>query len=281
MRMLRSKKGLEYVFVLVLVAFIVNLALFLQVSRIASSIPAAIGEHQVALLNAYQSGENFLLYVDQSAKMSSYWALDAVAKKGGVLGSACGVVKEQNNDISAWSASGKNIDECLKFVQPYDSFSAEFNKRMNAFLSQYTGVSIPQDNYELFVQKDSVTGTAIKQASLWIQPPPGISQATLLGIGIPFTTTALPKAPIGQYSFKPSFTVPVSSGLDAYAGLKKDVEVFYSCTNAYSVDECLKPVSFTYTRSTADKAYLICTAKNPAKNPYGTMSDIVFALYVP
>jgi hypothetical protein len=279
MRMLKNKKGLDYAAVMVLVVIVVVIYLFIKLSTIIEPFQVKIGESQVALLNAYQAGESALLYVDQSARLSAYWALDEIAQKGAVFGTPCDIVDEGNKKISAWSKAGA---DCLVTVQPYESLNSAFNSRMNIFADQYKNASLPKDNYELFIQKGSITGTAVKPAFVWVKPPAGMNQAFLMGIAIPWTKTPLIKAPIGEYSFKPSFTVPVNADIEIYNDLKKEVKTFYDCTNNYSPDECLKQIKgFTYSRSSAKPDYLICTAKNPMKNPYGSMSDIVFAIYLP
>lgn len=278
--MLKNKKGLDYAAMMVLVSLIVVVYMYIQLSAILEGFQVNIGESQIALLNAYQQGENTLLYVDQAAKFSAYRALDSVARTGGVATSDCGTLEGQGSAIAAWTAKGKN---CLGAVRPYDVFAAAFNKDMNAYLVQYKNALLPQDNYELLVQKDSVTGTAVSSAVVAVRPPPETIAATLGAFTIPFTTQKLIKTSIGEYAFKPSFTVPVAAKLDVYDSLKRAVEALYVCADTKSFDECvdtLKP-PFTLARSAINPEYVIATAKNPAKSPFGTLADITFALYAP
>ncbi|MEM4247176.1 MAG: hypothetical protein QXR48_00415 [Candidatus Woesearchaeota archaeon] len=276
-QMLKNKKGIDYSAMMVLVTLILVIYMYIQLASKVESFETPLGGSQVALLNAYQSGENALLYVDQSAKMSVYRALDEVAASGAVVEAKCGIIEEANKKIYAWSARGML---CLDSVQPYEALNAAFNKQMDVFTSKYQSAMLPAGNYVIFVQNNSVTGTAIKSARVLLQPPPELRKYERWFITI--TTAVLKKAAIGEYSFKPSFTVPVSARLEVYDSLKAAVRTFYECTDAYSVDDCLKTITaFSAVRSSSNPDYLVCTAKNPVINPYGSMSDIIFALYAP
>lgn len=278
--MFRGRKGLDYASVFVLVTLILSIYLVIQVTTKLESFEVKVGESQVAVLNAYQSGEDALLYVDQAAIYSSYWALDGVARRGGMVETPCGTIQEGSEAISAWTAQGKN---CLSAVQPYGAFSVAFNKRMNTFAKAYQNAVLPEDNYELFVQAETVTGTALQPASVWVKPPPGVIEAKLFGISIPGTTAPLFKAAIGEYSFRPSFTIKFATHLEFYDELKQAVTKLYDCLGEKSLDDCMKELNppFTLKPSTTAAGYFIATAKNPVGNPYESMANIVFALYVP
>ncbi|MEM4239667.1 MAG: hypothetical protein QXK08_00535 [Candidatus Woesearchaeota archaeon] len=280
MKMLRSKKGLDYAAVMVIVVVVLVIYLFIRLSAKLEPFEVRIGEYQVALLEAYQQGENALLFVDQAAKFSAYKALDTLAQRGGMKSDDCGTIIEKGRKIYAWTKHGA---DCTDSVQPYDAFGELMNGQMAVYLAKYRGAILPLNNYEIFVQDNSVTGTAIMPAIVLVQPPPKMIMAKFIGITIPWTTVQMPMAPVGEYDFKPSFTVNISTKISAYALLKKEVRAFYDCVNAYSPDECAKSsfALLTVSRSADNPDYLIAAANNPAKNPYGTMSDIVFALYAP
>ncbi len=277
--LLRNKKGMDYAAMLVLVVIICLLYLYVQLMGKVNDFSVRIGESQVAMLNAFQEGEKALLYVDQSARFSVYKALDSVAQQAGVKGDACTVIDESGKKVNAWVCSG-SYEKWLESVQPYDVFNEMMNKQMTSYSNQYTSVSLPENNYEILVQKATVTGIAIAPATTYLQPPTEIREWYVGPISV--ATAELKKAAIGEYAFRPSFTVNAVTSLEHYDSLKNAVKALYDCTNANSIDSCLaQTTAFTYSRSSSKPDFIICTVKNPAKNPYGTMSDIVFALYAP
>jgi hypothetical protein len=275
--LLRSKKGLDYAAMMVLIVILCLIYLFIQLQSKVNTFNVRIGEPQMALLNAYQRGENALMYVDQSARYSAFKSLDALAQRGGMAKDECGTIDEGSKKIYAWSMHGK---DCTASVQPYDAFSELVNGHMTLYSAKYKDASLPSNNYQVLVQKNSITGTALAPATVDLKPPTEIREWYIGPIAV--ATAELKKAAIGEYAFRPSFTVSAASGLDVYDSLKAAVRVFYDCTNAYSTDDCAKTATlFSAVRSSSNPDYLICTAKNPAVNPYGAMSDIVFALYAP
>ncbi len=278
--LLRNRKGMDYAAMMVLVVALCLIYLYIQLQNKVNAFPARIGESQVAVLNAYQKGESALAYVDQAAKYSAYKALDALAQRGGVKDNECGVIDEQGKKISVWAKQGRPVEDCLSKVRQYDAFNEIVNGHLTIYSSKYKDASLPANNYEILVQKDSVTGTAVSPARVYLNPPTQVQEWFIGPIKV--AQAELKKAAIGEYSFKPSFTVPLKAELDVYDRLKAEVKVFYACTNAQSVDDCAKAAAvFSAVRSSANQDYLVCTAKNPAVNPYGAMGDIVFALYAP
>jgi hypothetical protein len=278
--LLRNKKGMDYAALLVLVVIICLMYLYIQLQGKVNTFQVSIGESQIAVLNAYQEGEKALLYVDQSAKFSAYKALDTLAQRAGVKEYACADITEGGKKINSWTKQNGTIDECLALVQPYDAFNELMNGHMTIYSSKYTNASLPANNYEMLVQKDSITGTAISSASVYLKPP--TQYAAFYVWFIKAAEAELKKAAIGEYAFKPSFTVPVKAELGIYENMKNEVKAFYTCTNTNSIDECAKaPKLFTLARSSENPDYLIATAKNPVSNPYGAMSDIVFAISAP
>jgi hypothetical protein len=238
-----------------------------------------IGEPQIAMFNAFQEGEKALLYVDQSARFSVYKSLDFVAQQAGVKGNACDVIDEPGRKINAWVCAG-NVQAGLGLVQQYDLFNVVMNANLNSYSKQYPNVSLPENNYEILVQKGFVTGTALSPATVYLKPPTEIREWYIGPIAV--ATAELKKAAIGEYAFRPSFTINATTGLEVYDSLKNSVLALYDCTSTESVDACLARITaFACARSASRQDYLICTAKNPVANQYGTMSDIVFALYAP
>jgi hypothetical protein len=262
--------------------------MYIQLSaKVDSTGGRNIGEYQVALLNAYQAGEDALLFVDKTAEYEAYMALDELASRGGLAGTMCGVVNEPGNApsrsgsaVNIW-VGGTNIEQCLSLVQPYDAFSYLFNGKLSLQLAKYPRALLPLNNYEIFVQDRAVTGTAIAPAVVDLKPP--VETRTFYVGEVPVKEVKLAKAAIGEYAFWPSFTIGVETKLYVYAQLKDQVRALYACAEGKAVEACmaeLKP-AFTVARSSANPDYLIATAKNPVQNPYGEMSDIMFALYLP
>ena len=269
--LLRNKKGLDYAAMMVLVVLISLIYLFIQLQSKVNAFNVRIGEPQVALLNAFQEGEKALVYVDQSARYSAYKALDALAQRGGMTNDACGTIEENGRKVYAWSKHGR---DCTSSVQPYDAFSELMNGHMTLYLAKYNGTRLPPNNYDILVQKNSITGTALSPATVALKPPTEIREWYVGPIAV--ATAELKKAAIGEYSFKPSFTVPVETKLEFYDQLKKEVRKLYECAEAYSVDDCAKTITtFSTKRSSSNPDYLICTAKNPVTNPYGSMLSLI------
>ena len=282
MRLLRNKKGLDYAAWLVLVVFITIVYLYIQLATKVEGFQVSIGESQVAVLNAYQDGENALLYVDQAAKYSAYQAAGTLAQRGAVLKDACGTLTEDSKTITAWTAGGKNIDDCLSRVQPYDTFAALMNERLDSYIASYKNpqVTLPANNYDILVQDKTVTGTAIEPAIAFLKPPTEVKDYYVGFLKV--AEAVLKKTAIGEYAFKPSFTVPAELKLDTYDTLKTRVKNFYTCTNDRSIESCAVEFGTATTRSTNSPDYLIVTVKNPATNPYGAaLADITLALYAP
>lgn len=287
MQLLRNKKGMDYAAMMVMVTIITVIYLTIQLYAKLEPFQVAIGESQVALLNAYQAGEDALLYVDQAARYAVYPSLNDLALRGGVRGQACIAFKEGGREISAWAAKGKKLDECLAAVQPYDAFSDLMNGRLTSYLAQYPSAQLPLNNYEIFVQKDTITGIALEPAAVWLQPPPELREFYVWFVKV--AEAELQKAAIGEYAFKPSFTVKnIETKLEAYDELARAVVILYQCTNTKSADACLgefrQQAGSAVERSTADKDFVIVKKANPVKNPYATPADlapITFALYLP
>lgn len=282
MKLLRNKKGLDYAAWLVLVTFITIVYLYIQLASKIEGFDVRIGESQIAVLNAYQDGENALLYVDQAAKYSAYQAASTLAQHGGVLKDACGTLTENDKTIAAWTAGGKNIDDCLARVQPYDAFAALMNERLDSYIANYKHpqVTLPANNYEVLVQDKTITGTAIQPAIAYLKPPTEVKDYYVGFLKV--AEAVLKKAAIGEYAFKPSFTIAAELKLDTYDTLKTRVKNFYTCTNDRSIESCAIELNAATTRSASSSDYLILTMKNPATNPYGVaLADITFALYAP
>jgi hypothetical protein len=281
-KLLNSKKGLDYAAMLVLVTLIVVVYLYIQLSaKVDSAGGRNIGEYPVAMLNAYQAGEDALLFVDQAATYAAFAAIDAVAGRGGIAGTPCATISDSGRILNAWVAAGTNIDACLAAVQPYDAFAEVLNGQLTLMLAKYPRAQLPLNNYEIFVQDRAVTGTAIVPAVVELKPP--VETSTFYVGEIPVKEVKLAKAAIGEYAFWPSFTVNVETRLEIYEKLKGQVRALYKCAESKAVEACMadSPPSFTVRRSASKPDYLIATAKNPAQSPYGPLSDIVFALYLP
>ena len=278
MRMLRDKRGLEFAAVMVLVVLIAQLYMFIQLYTIADErLPVAIGEYQVAVLNAFNTGENYLLYVDQAARLSALRSLNTLAKNGGSLDAPCGDI----NGTTAWVGEGKDC-LALGLINPQAAFETVFNNNIGGYLGAYLGVQIPLDNYELFVQKDKITGTATKSAIVNIQPPPGVIEVTAAFGWITVASIPITRGITGEYSFRPSFTINLASYLHLYDELKQATKDTYACIleGTKTRDECLDILKAKASVDRIDKKYVKVTVKNPVKAPVA-MEDIEFALFLP
>jgi len=285
MRLFVGKKGIDYAAMMVLVTFVAVSYLYIQLAAKLEPFQVKIGENQVALLNAYQRGEDALLYLDQAASMSAYQAMHTLAMQGGMAEKPCGQVTDDSQTVNAWTMNGT---ACFDAVQPYDAYAQMLNSKLNAYIDLYNlkheNERLPLDNYEIFVQQNTVTGTAIAPARIWLQPPPEVRKFYVTIIKV--AEAELKKAAIGEYAFKPSFTVKAETKLDFYDTLKREAGEIYKCIDAGNAkDDCLNKFKLTVKDSSLKQVgdNVVVRVKNPVKNPYDKkeLPEITFALYLP
>ena len=182
-----------------------------------------IGEKQFELINTYQKGEKALLYIDRSAKYSSYQGIYDLAKSGG-----CSFGKEYNM-YRLWTVNIPIQGVCFPSIQDSkNGFFDFFKSILNKYLQSYNvlNLPLPQNNYELSFNGAALVGIA--KTPLAIPIIEGISSKNL-----------------GTYSIKAPFKVNIENyDFSDYDKLKsKAQDVINKCGNANQANPKRVPVN--------------------------------------
>ena len=70
-KLLKSKKGFDWSFLIVIVTIICIVFLFIQLNKKIENFDKPIGEMQLDVINMVKQGDNILFYLDQSSRFSS------------------------------------------------------------------------------------------------------------------------------------------------------------------------------------------------------------------
>lgn len=129
MRLTKSRKASAVYPTLIAIAGLVALALcwYILLDK-TSAFDAKVGEKQFELIQQFQDGEEYLLFMDQAAGYSASWAVLELANGGGYAsGSSCGTI----GGYEVWNSAGRDCyptQEQLKV-----SFWEAFNIAMNSY----------------------------------------------------------------------------------------------------------------------------------------------------
>src|SRR3989338_7668493 len=167
-KMIKSKKAMFFeLFVVFGMVFVLTWALT-NISEKKKQFlgddgkPLYIGERELGVLNAYQKGENLLLYVDQSAVYSSQQAVYDLGQSGGYYN-----LDENDKYIghSLWQTKNKENYPDNKILK--SNLKNFLNDNLNIHLKDYSSAYLPQNNYDFLVwegEKINVTGIATQNA---------------------------------------------------------------------------------------------------------------------
>jgi hypothetical protein len=236
--LLRNKKGMDYSAFLVLVVFIAVIYLFIQLYSKMDVFELRVGDNELALMNAYESGDEFLLFADQSAKYSVYRAVGDLAGHGGFVSGRepCGSLSFANLKYSLWFKGG---NKCYSGVNFYDSFDYYLSKNLDSFLSK--GVySVGGGDFEFTVADDRVIGVALRPVLV----PVAVSADKKKFYGNVLSEVQAdlgrPVAGLGAYVVRPSFSVGVPARISDYGLLQSKVDVLLDCVKTGSLDSCVR-----------------------------------------
>ncbi len=157
LRLINGKKGSPIYILLVVMAGIVALSFcwFIIVNK-TQGVERKLGENQFALLEVYQFGEEFRLYVEQAGRYAAYYTIHSLAGAAGTdAGSECGVF----NDYQLWNLKDKDCFPATDSIK--ESFANQFSNVMDEYMQLYL---TPPDqlDYQLdFIKINPLTIRAI------------------------------------------------------------------------------------------------------------------------
>lgn len=269
--LLRNRKGLDYSAFLVIVVFIAVVYLFIQLYAKLDVFTDNIGDQELALMSAYESGDGVSLFVDQSAKYSILSSVASLARNGGfVPGSApCGIASSvAGMKYSFWFKDGK---KCYPSdVGVHDSFKYYMSKNLDSFLVQ-AAYFIPEDNFEFTVADDRVIGVALRPVlvPLYVSPVKRalygeVMAQVLREFGVPS---------LGVYVVRPSFSIDTQARLGDYAMLKSQVDALLDCIKTGSLDSCVKSagsdeLKWSYQQISGTDSFVFDVRQAKAVNPF-------------
>jgi len=139
-RLLRSRKGIDYAALLVVVVFISLVYLLIILEHKSAEFQREVGDNQLALLNSYSQGEAMLFYVDQAAKYSAQKSVYEFIGNGGFAtkedaSQLCG---ESVNGYVLWNKPGKYVLCAPDTPKLYENFGKIMNKNLNSYFDGYT-----------------------------------------------------------------------------------------------------------------------------------------------
>lgn len=220
MKLLKSKKGLDYAILFMIVTLICLGFLIWQLNQKDESFERSIGSAQIGLAHTQVKANNLLFYLDQSAKYSAYEAVDVLGQRGGFADASvsCGSVVD---GAVSWNTCKEYSRIC--FPDVFTNFKFVFSDKLDdVYLEQYnsdsSGMKFIKDNYLFAIHDQKITGTAVQNIEFNIQPfhPAGEEYSA------------------GRFAFKPSFSIDFPFDFNHYFELNKLANVVVSdCSNKF------------------------------------------------
>ncbi len=141
-----NEKGQYYPAMLVIIAVIGVMALYVNLQNKIEKTGGYIGEAQISVLGVDNEILYYQTYVQEAAKQAMKKTVYNVASSG---------------NCAYLNTPEKPKEVMLPNLQ--EEITTAFNKNMNNYAKQYEpGWIIPTDNFELLIEKDRITGVAIK-----------------------------------------------------------------------------------------------------------------------
>jgi len=285
--LLRNKKGADYSAFLVIIVFISVIYLFIQLYSKVGVFELRVGDQELALISAYESGDSFLLFVDQGAKYSVYQAVSDIARTGGFVfeSEPCGSVEPAISQrilfrYPFWFKDGK---KCYP-ASVYDSFEHYLAKNLGSFLEKGT-YSVSSDNFEFTVADDKIIGVALRPVLVPVMVSPEkklfygeVMSKVLREFGVPG---------LGVHVVRPSFSVDANARISDYDILKSQVDVLLDCVKTGSLDACVKSsgsdeLKWFYQQIPGTTSFVFDVKQAKVSNPFSKNSVYIrFALDLP
>ena len=232
-KLLKSKKGFDWAFLIAGVTLICLVFLFFQLNKKMEHHDKPIGEMQMDMIDLMQKGNNVLFYLDQSARLSACDAIYSLADKGGFSSPPCGqtlpLLEQGPVPVSyTYSFWYKDKSKCYENADFYAGFKDVFNDKFKSRIDDYNIFKdkysyVPPYNYEFMVTDDLIVGSAIKS----IEMKKVSAVAGELGEA--------------RYVFKPSFAIDFKTGIDDYFSVQSVVDSLISCDKP--MQECINDIN--------------------------------------
>ena len=168
---MKNRKGSFFVPFIVVVAFLALITIFIVLSIKYAGVTAGheLGERAFSVYDSYLRGEEALLYLDQSAKYSSVFAMRDIATTRISESTECGIYE----DVSLWNTEDKECYPDSSAVKK--EYAQLFSKYIDQYLAQYPAATFPLGNYEYVVRKEGertfIYGNAIQNLEFKIEEP--------------------------------------------------------------------------------------------------------------
>jgi hypothetical protein len=156
-RLIKGKKGSPWFVFFIVMSGIVALTFSWHfVVEKTQGTEKKLGENQFTLLEVYQFGEEFQLYLDQAGRYSAYHTIHDLSAAAGMQGaSECGNFSNYN----LWNLKDKDCFPTGEQIK--SSFAAQFGITLDRYLQLYI-LPPSQLGYQLdFIQADPLTIRAI------------------------------------------------------------------------------------------------------------------------
>jgi hypothetical protein len=180
---MKNKKGALLFAPAMLILMVVGLLYaYSEISARYKEFNKEIGEKQFELINTFEEGEKALFYIDQSAKYSAYQGLYDLGKSGGCY------LGESYDGYRLWTADIPKEGVCFPSAQDSkNGFFDFFSNNLNRYLSAYSPLGLPLNNYELSYDGTELIGIAKDPLKLPIIDKSGLNFGTY-SIKAPFKT---------------------------------------------------------------------------------------------
>jgi len=223
-KLLKSKKAM-LLYYIVIPGFIVGLITFYIAHATYAPLKTDyLGEKQVALIKTSQEANKYLIFIDQSVKLSADESIQNLAEKGGfTLRSPCGTVDEYN----LWN---------YKNVECYPDYKKELSAELNIILNNYLQKlpseefveanqrlsfypKIPSVNYNFFLTDSQIIGIASKRIQINLY---------------------LGELKVGQYNVYPSFNVNKGLNIEEFTTIETEAkELIQECNGNTELQPCI------------------------------------------
>jgi len=228
---MRHKKSQLFNLSLIIVTIVVFITAMFFIGDNTEAFRQQVGVRAFNILDTYQWGEKFLIYVDQAAKYSAFNAVYGIADNGGFIGdSECGRYIEYN---LLSNADGR---EC---VPDYEAnLEKQVLENLNKYLDIYPVSEEGQYSFKIKIKKEKIEydllfngenliGTTMDEVTIEIygKPKEGVMNI------------------IGTYDVNPSFNVDVGYDIRDYDLLISQASTIYGCRTEKEMAgliECVK-----------------------------------------
>ena len=146
-----GKKGMVFEVGILIVTIIVVIATFLTVLKRHSDFDNSIGDIQLATLESYQTGENTLLFIDESAVLTAHQTLYDLGKSGALYSNQdCGEIDGYNYWLDGEKDCTPNQQQ---FEKTFEKFFLQNLKLYSA--NPPFNVKNPDENHDISLDFDA------------------------------------------------------------------------------------------------------------------------------